>query len=514
MAGEQPRSRTDRLATNAVFSGMSWFLPVILGFFTTPILVKGLGTENYGLYAVITGLLAYSFGFGVGKIAAKYVAEYRATGEIEKIGPVISGTFAISLAVATTGAAILAVFARPIVTDVLLIKGESIEVAVNALYLASVIFIAALISQIFQYILQGLKHFGTFLLLTNLNGVVLGVGNIVIVLSGGGIIALLVWNVAVVSVIGVLFYISARRGLPGLTLTLRIGRETARSVMTYGASIILYQISANVLFIFERTLIVRKFGAEALAFYAVPMMLAIYLHSFVGSFAVVLFPAVNELLSDQGRQIELYQKASKIILAIVVFVVSTFLCIGYPGLQVWINLEFAENSYALLVIHSLTFGMIALSVVVWQIAEGFGHPRINAFISAISLVIAVPLMLFASDQYGPEGVAVSRLMGAVLSLPMIFYIERRFLGRVFWRFWAAILVRVCFAAAASSLIETLIVRSFEPSWAMLAAAGACGIATYGLVLFLTGYFTKEEQKMFTEIAAGKLKYRSKTSSIN
>src|SRR6476620_1806717 len=102
-------SRTSRLATNAVFSVVAWLLPIAIGFFTTPILVRGLGNESYGLYAAVTGFMAYSFSFGIGKIAAKYVAEYRASGESDKINPVISATFAFSLSIATLGTVILAV---------------------------------------------------------------------------------------------------------------------------------------------------------------------------------------------------------------------------------------------------------------------------------------------------------------------------------------------------------------------------------------------------------------------
>ena len=506
-----PKSRTDRLATNAVFGVLAWLLPILIGFFTTPILVRGLGNENYGLYAVITGFMAYSFSFGVGKIAAKYVSEYRASGETEKLNPVISATFAFSFAIALTGTTVLALFARTIVTNVLLITGPAVEVAVTSLYLACAISFATMLGQIYQYTLQGLHRFGSFLLLTNINGLLLGVGNIAIVLAGGGIVMLLVWNAAVAALIGVLFYIVARRGMPGLALTFNISRDTFRSVAGYGTSIIFYQVFANILFIFERSLIMRKFGAEALAFYSVPMLLAIYLHSFVSSFAVVLFPMVNELLADRERQAELYRKASKIILAVVVFVVTTFICTGRYGLEVWINREFAENSYDLLVVHSLTFGAIAMGVIAWQIAEGFGHARINAFITATWLVVTVPLMLFAAESYGTVGVALARLAAICVTLPVILYCERKFLGESLAGFWVSSIARIAVAAAATSLVETLIVRSLPVGWGMLALAGLLGAATFALAVYLTAFFTPEERNLLTNLLASKLGRRAKSA---
>lgn len=500
-------SRTDRLTKNAAFSLAAWFVPLLIGFFTTPILVRGLGNENYGLYAVILGFMSYSFSFGIGKIAAKYVAEYRASGETEKVNPTISATFAFSFSVAFLGTVVLASFARTIVTDVLLIEGPQVEIAVTSLYLACAISFATMISQIYQNVLQGLHRFGTYLLVTNVSVLLLGIGNIAIVLGGGGVVTMLVWNTVVVAAIGIIFYLSARRAIPNLRLTFSVDRKTARAVLGYGTSIILYQVFANVLFIFERALLVRKFGAEGLAFYSVPMMLAGYLQLLVASFAVVLFPMVNELLNDRERQIELYQKATKIILAVVVFVATTFICTGRVGLRVWINQEFAEHSYSLLVVHSLTFGIIAIGVIAWQIAEGFGHARINAFVTAVWLAIAVPLMLLAADQYGPVGVAAARLTAVCATIPVILYCEHRFLGTIFLRFWGNSLIRVSVAIAATAAIEILIVRSIASGWLVLAAAGLCGSLAFGATLLVTGYFTPAERRLLTALVRSKLGFQ-------
>src|SRR5215218_8542006 len=470
-------SRTDRLARNAVFSVVAWLLPLITGFFTTPILVRGLGNENYGLYAAITGFMAYSFSFGIGKIAAKYVAEYRASGEAERLNPVISATFAFTFSIALIGTIVLAVFARTIVTDLLLVDAGSVEIAVKSLYLACAVSFAGMLSQIYQNVLQGLHRFGSFLILTNLNGLLLGAGNIAIVLRGGGVVELLEWNAVVAVTIGTLFYFVARRGLPGMSLTVSVDRNTVRTVLGYGTSIIFYQIFSNILFIFERAIVMRKFGAEGLAFYSVPMLLAIYLHSFVGSFALVLFPMVNELLSDRARQVELYKKASKLILALLAFAITTFVCTGRSGLQVWINEEFAANSYTLLVIHSLTFAGIGISSIAWQLAEGFGRARINTFVTAVYMFVTLPLMLFGADMYGPEGVALSRMLVVFAMLPVILYCESKFLGSVFLSFWVTSILRVAIAAASAAAVETIVIKSFQPNWLTLCVAGFGGIGT-------------------------------------
>ncbi len=53
------------LIYNAFASSLGWFLPIILTVIATPIVVRGLGYEQYGIYALIIGFVGYSFTFGV-----------------------------------------------------------------------------------------------------------------------------------------------------------------------------------------------------------------------------------------------------------------------------------------------------------------------------------------------------------------------------------------------------------------------------------------------------------------
>jgi O-antigen/teichoic acid export membrane protein len=253
-----------RVVRNGVYSALSWLLPIILAFVATPIVVHGLGTEQYGLYALVLGFISYSFTFGVGRIAAKYVAEFRASGEPDKISESVSATFWFSLLIALLGVTLVALTARLIVVDVLFIPEEHQGVAVSAIYLACVTILFTMLSQVFQYVLQGVHSFDRYLLLTNVAGVLLNFGSIGLVWLGYGVEALVAWNLVVVVLIGLLFYWNARRLLPELTFRTDIRSGIWTSVVKYGGSIILYQIFGNLILIFERAWIVRNFGSESL----------------------------------------------------------------------------------------------------------------------------------------------------------------------------------------------------------------------------------------------------------
>ena len=125
-----------RFFRNSIYGLMSWLLPIVPTMIATPIVLKRLGVEQYGVLAVLLSFVSYFFTTAIGKVAAKYVAEYRSTGEAEKISPMISATIILGVSITLFGSLIALIFARYIVVDVLFIPEPLQEQAITGLYLA------------------------------------------------------------------------------------------------------------------------------------------------------------------------------------------------------------------------------------------------------------------------------------------------------------------------------------------------------------------------------------------
>lgn len=488
-----------RITRNVIFSLVAWFLPLVVAFIATPILVKSLGTEQYGILALVLGFLSYSFTFGTGKIVAKFIPELLPRNQSEKLSEVISATLWFSLSIALIGSVTVALLAGYLVSNVLLIPFESREMAVASLYLASATGLVVMVGQTFQFVLQGLHRFGSYVLLTTLNGLMLGVGNIVLVLSGYGVASLLAWNLITAVFTGLLFFIRARRFMPEFTPTFRIDNSIWGSVLKYGGNIILFQVFANILYVFERTWVTRKFGPQGLTFYSVPMLLAVYMHGIVASFAQPLFPQINELLDNRDKLVSLYQKATKIVLAVVTFSSVAYTIAGKSFLSLWVNADLAENSYSLLVIHSLTFGLMAITIISLQVAEAFRFSRLMSIMTFTWMILSIPLMIFAADLWGSQGVAMSRLIAVVFTFPLILFVEKKFLGHVFWRFWLAAGSRLIVAAAATTFFGYHFFYRIQESWLTL-VVGIIGCSIlFAALLLISGYLSRNERDLIRSL---------------
>ena len=313
------RENSKSIARNSIYGLSTWLLPLALSFIATPVIVKSLGHEDYGIYALVLGFIAYSFNFNVGRAITKYLAEYRAGGESEKSAEVISATLFINLMLGGIGLVLILASAKFLVADVLKIEGDAQQKTLYALYIAALTIFFLMLNQVFNAILQGLHRFDVYAKIYNLNNIFLIAGNLFLALSGFGLLSLLGWNLLITALSALLSAITAKRLVPELSIKLKFRRETLKLVFSYSSGVIAYQILANVLLLFERSWITGKLGAESLTYYVVPMMLALYIHGFIASLMLVIFPLASELKNEREKLLRLYQKATKIVSFLAVF---------------------------------------------------------------------------------------------------------------------------------------------------------------------------------------------------
>ncbi len=442
---------------------------------------------------IVLGFVSYFFTLNIGKAAAKYVAEYKATGETDKISDVVSATLIMGFVIGLASVGLIALFGHVFVSDVLRIDPSLQQTAKTALYLGCANILVLMLGLTFQFILQGLQRFDRYLLITNLTSLLLSLGSLVVVISGYGVIGLFVVSLSVSIVTGIISLVLVKRLLPTLEFRLRVGREAWSEVWRYGLSIMAYQLFGSLLLLFERAWITRQFGPEALTFYTIPMALAIYLQMFVASLVLAMFPVVNEHLSQPDILVRLYKKSTKFVLMIIALAIVSAIAGGRAFLALWLNEDFAAASYHLLVIHVLAVSLVGITMIVWQIAEAFRNASLTAFANFLLMALGIPLMIIFSYQWQTAGVAYGRLLAVLVYVPLIFYVERRFLGGIFWNFWGSTCLRILVAGIAAFFVESIIMWGFETGWLVLFLSLTAGTVVYGIVLLLSGSFDSEDK---------------------
>ena len=172
--------------------------------------------------------------------------------------------------------------------------------------------------------------------------------------------------------------------------------------------------------------------------------------------------------------------------------ISAVVC-GRLFLGIWLNQEFADLSYLLLVIHVFTFALVAMNTIAWQVAESFRFAAVNAVATFIWMFVSIPLMVFLSNRWKAEGVAFARLIGVLIFIPLIIYVEREFLDGICWRFWGSIWARIAAAGLFTCLVEWLLVSRLPSGWLAFVTAVFIGLLVYMAGLLFTGLFEADEK---------------------
>jgi len=499
MSGDTTSSKT--ILRNIVHGFSAWVLPLLLSLVVTRVVVRSLGTADYGIYALVLGFVSYSFNFSIGRAITKFLAGERSHERSANVRGIISATFLLTVLVTALGSVFIILLSRWLVTDIFAIEASSQEKTITAIRVAAAIISALMIGQVSTAVFQGLQRFDVYSRIQNATSVVTMLGNLLLAYYGWGLLSLLYWNLAATTFFSALALASARAMLPDIRVFARPGRDAVSTVLRYSASVIGYQAIGNAFFLFERGWIISKLGAEELTYYAVPMTIGLFLHGFILSLNLVLFPLTSELGADRQRLLKLYQTATRSVMLVVLVVVISLIACGRLFLNLWLGPDFGEHSATLLAVQSVAFGFAAIGIVAFQTAEGLGHPAFNFRNTSLGAFAALVVAVSLTGSLGSLGVAYGRVVFFLIPMIAIFDLERRFLGGTRYAFWLRYISRLALACAVVYVTEIAVLRAMPASWLTLVSAIVAGMVAYGSILLASGYLTSEDRRIIGRIIA-------------
>jgi O-antigen/teichoic acid export membrane protein len=354
-----------------------------------------------------------------------------------------------------------------------------------------------MISQIFQSAVQGVHRFLAFAGLTIAASLVLNLGSVLLAFSKVPYQEILVLNLVVFAFGAVAFFLVARKAIPELTAG-GLLQGAVKKVGRFAASIFVYQSITSVFYLFERSFILRRFGADALTYYTVPFMFGLYLHGLILSFAQAAIPRLNETIGRPNDLKSIYESFTKIGIALALFLSLMFYFLGDIFLTLWLGPDFAAHAYYLLVLHCAAYAMLAVSVGCWILAEASHRPGMNAFSSVTTVLVGIAFMILLSAKYGLNGIAAGRIVGAAAVLPLIFILERKVFGRVLTGFWWAVVGSLSVSTVVAFALFFLLFANASPTWPVFILAGAILTGAFWAPLFLTRYLNfRDLRSQFT-----------------
>jgi O-antigen/teichoic acid export membrane protein len=499
-ASADPFARSRRTARNALFGFSGFVYSAVLAVVITPVLVHGLGPVYYGIFAL--SAVAVSFvgmlDFGMGTALVQFLSSSLARSGAEEPRQLVQASAAFYAIVGVVGFAITIVVGTVLAPAVFDLAPRELAVARFALIVSGAAFAFDTVARAYSAVPLALQRTGVSAAVRILWGTVGAAVTLAVVLPGLGL-RWLVAGYAAIDIAGlVLAAVVARRVLPGLRIRPRWDSTRIRRLMTFSGWVFLANMSAFVIFQFDRIMLGALASVSAVTYYAVPSSMASYLLAATSSLAAIVVPATGDLIArgDAVAVERLYRRATRLCLLFVGSLAVPAMFFGHSLLEVWLGRNFAGRSTTVFQVLAGTFVLFSLTVVPYNMLIAGGRPKIVGILNLSVALLNVGLIFVLIPPYGATGAAVAYLLSILLFPLFIWYAETRVLGYTRPR-WLSIVWRVLPPLALQAAACALMRPFLHGAWAIPAALAVLPVP--GLVYLWTGLIDPDERAIIREV---------------
>lgn len=429
MAQDQLTQGT-RLARNSLINFFGYGAPLVVAVFSIPIMIRGIGTDRFGVLSLAWVLIGYLslFDLGLSRALTKLVAEKLGEGKDEDIPALIWTAvflmFVLGMIVAIASWLCLPMLVRKFLNIPPVLQEESL----HGFYLLILTLPLVIPSIGLRGVLDAYQRFD----LSNAVRIPLGVYTFLSPL------AVIPFSASLFPLIGVLVIgrlagcfahlIFCFRIVPEMSGRFVLKKDMMAMLFKFGSWMTVTNIIQPLMVYSDRFLIGSLVSMSAVAYYATPNEAVTKLWLFPIALTGVFFPAFSaSFVQDRQHTAFLFDKGLNYIFAVLYPVSLIIITLANEGLNLWLGSEFALNSTR--VLQWMTVGVFihSLGQVPYSLIQGSGRPDLTGklHIAEIPFYLAGLWWLVSLD--GIIGAAIAWLIRIVLDAAIMFVMAVRLL---------------------------------------------------------------------------------------
>lgn len=419
--------RRNRDFNNVIYSLLSYCITPVVLFISTPLLLKYLGDQQYGLWILIQSVLnvlAVS-NFGLGNALIKLGSECESE---EGFNALFRVTLTLAVLLALSAMTVLLLFGTYIFP--LLVHTEGLATVLSVSYLLSGIIGVRIINGILSGAYMAKQRYDLNSKVNIVFNLVSSIGFTVLAVVYGDLHVLVQWLFLFTVLLVAGNSIVTRKALPGLRFAPYFERSSFRKLFHYGiyswGQMLISTLNAQM----DKLIIGGILGAKVLGYYTVCMQVVVKIHEIPAAAGGYLLPKFSSLSKggDRGEIRRTYHQSLLIAVSFVGAAGVAAYALARPILSIWISPEFAEAHAALFQILVLSVSLGALGVVPYYCLNGTGYVRLNTVISLLTTLATLGVFLLLIPRYGAVGIGWGKLIGIPLVIFSLYFVEKRVVG--------------------------------------------------------------------------------------
>lgn len=414
-------TRPGSLARNVLSNWIGIPITVAYGLIITPIIVRALDTELYGVWSFLNGLLVYSdlLYVGLGSALIKYVAQHRANDDqagMNRLFSVVVGIYGVigiicCVVMIALSAVVPYLFAQPL-------SGEAARAASATCVLLGVQLFFVFIGSAFSGLISGYDRFD----LANFAAIAATLMRFVLtplVLQTGDdpLLRLAALTSSIAAIYAVLMAVIAYRLVPHLSVRLVRWRiDELRMLYGFGLPSFFILFAARLISFSDTTIIGIMLGASAVAIYTLPVQLMEYARTPVAGFTRVFLPRLTTLTThgDLAALREAFLSATRIATFLQAWLAAIVLAVGPSFLNRWVGETFGAPAQWVLVFLALAAMFQVLSmhapISFYQAMHLVAFP---AKVLMLEALLNLGLSIWLAPRLGLPGVALATALPAL-----------------------------------------------------------------------------------------------------
>jgi O-antigen/teichoic acid export membrane protein len=412
------------LARNTALNLVGHVIPLIVGLATIPYVVRELGNDGFGILSIAWVLLGYFslFDLGLGRATTKFVAECLGRGEMERLPTLVWTSLGFQLILGFIGTLIVAAFVPVLVERILKIPPALLQETKVSFWILAASLPIVLATTAFRSVLESAQRFDLVNYVkvpANVSVFLLPALALAVGLHLPGIILLLVLSRLGASVA---YLALCLKVFPLLGRDFMFNFGLLRPLIAYGGWITVSGVVGPVMVNVDRFLIGALLSMAAVSYYTVPYEVVTRVWVFPGSLVLTLFPAFSSLNASGAKQEleNLYARSVKFLLLILGPMMVVIMVFAQEILRYWLDVDFANNSTAVLQILALGVLLNSLALVPFTLIQGLGRPDVPATFHLVELPLYAGLLWILVGRMGITGAALAWTVRVAIDALLLF----------------------------------------------------------------------------------------------
>ena len=494
---------TRHVVLSSLSNYMGKFINLISWFILAPFMLSQLGDRIYGLWALVGSVTAYGFllNLGITDAVTKYVAEYRAKGEIEQARSIIATGLLLN-----TGLGLLLIFVSvllaPLFPNLFNVTAAEESTATWLFLLAGIGVGLAIPCGIATAVLRGLQRFD----LINMSGVIatlLTLGaTVIVLLSYVGVIGLAIVGILVTVFVQILNIWLIYRIAPELRFGWHSGSRThVRTLASYSSALFVMNLGGYLESRSDEIVIGGFLPVAAVTPYNLARRLSGLPQALTEQFLALLLPMASEIhAKEHWEQLRsLYIISTRVALAIFLPIALILVIFAKYILTLWIGAPYAQYSYLVLILVTASL----IDTIQWPagfVLQGMAKHHPLAIMTVASGVVNLTISILLVGRWNLMGVAIGTLIPTtIVCIGFVTPYAMRTIGVGVKEMYARVLLPALLPSIPMAVGMIVLKGAIPPSSIFAIFLPAM----VGLLIYLAGYLLLKEndyeRKLFLTI---------------